>query len=41
MGKVADCFTLIVFLIKCDCWCSVAIPHGAVGRSAVCDYGTS
>ena len=24
---------LIVFLMSCDCWCSVALPHGAVGWS--------
>ena len=35
------CFTLIVFLMSCDCKCSVALPHGAVGWSAVCDCGTS
>ena len=25
----------------CDCWCSVALPHGVVGWSAVCDCGIS
>ena len=29
------CFALIVFLMSCDCKCSVAIPHDAVGLSAV------
>ena len=24
-----------VFLMSCDCYCSVALPHGAVSRSAV------
>ena len=24
-----------------DCWFSVALPHGAVGWSAVCDCGIS
>ena len=32
---------LIVFLVSCDCWCSVAIPHGAVDWSAVCECGIS
>ena len=31
----AGCFTLIVFLMSCDCKCSVALPRGAVGWSAV------
>ena len=30
------CFTLIVFLVFCDCYCSVPIPRGAVGWSSVC-----
>ena len=34
-------FTLIVFLITCDCYCSIAFPHGAVGWSAVHDCGIS
>ena len=34
------CFTSIVFLMSCDCLCPVALPHGAVGWSAVCDCGT-
>ena len=37
----ADCFALIVFLMSCDCWCSVALPHGVVGWSAVRDCGIS
>ena len=32
----AGCFALTVFLMSCDIQCSVALPHGAVGRSAVC-----
>ena len=32
---------LIVFLMPCDCWCSVGLPHGAVGWSTVCDCGIS
>ena len=37
-GKRIDgCFTLIVFLVFCDCYCSVALPRGAVGWSSVCD----
>ena len=26
-----DCFATFVFLVSCDCYCSVALPHGAVG----------
>ena len=26
----ACCFTLIVYLVLCDCWCSVALPCGSV-----------
>ena len=32
---------LIVFLMFCDCECSVALHHCAVGWSAVCDCGIS
>ena len=35
----AGCFTLFVFLVSCDCYCSVALPHGAVDWSAVSDCG--
>ena len=35
-GKRADCFTLIVFLMYFDCLCSLALPHGDMGWSAVC-----
>ena len=34
-----SCFTLIVFLIYCDCLCSVLLPHDAVGWYVVCDCG--
>ena len=30
-----SCFALIVFLMHCDCKRSVALPHDAVGYSAV------
>ena len=30
-----------VFQVSCDCYCSVALPLGAVGWSAVCDSGIS
>ena len=30
-----SCFALIVFLMSCDCKSSVALPHDAVGLSAV------
>ena len=35
--KRAGYFTLIVFLVSCDCWCSVALPHVGMGLSVVCD----
>ena len=28
----AGCFVFIVFRMSCYCKCSVALPHGAVGR---------
>ena len=40
-GERAASFTLIVFLITLDCYCSIVFPHGAVGLSAVHDCGTS
>ena len=35
----AGCFTLTVFLMSCDSQCHVALPCGAVGWPAVCDFG--
>ena len=37
----AGCFTFIVFLLSCECKCSVARPHSAVSWSVVCDCGIS
>ena len=37
-GK-AGCFAIIVLQMYCYCNCSVALPHGTVGWSAVCDCG--
>ena len=37
----AGCFTLFVFLVSYDCYCSVALPYVVVGWSAVCDCGIS
>ena len=37
----AGCFAFIVFWVSCYCKCPVALPHGAVGWSAVCDCGIS
>ena len=35
----AGCFILNVYLPSCDCECSVSLPHGVLGWSAVCDCG--
>ena len=35
----AGCFAIIVSQVSCYCKCSVALPHGAMGWSAVCDCG--
>ena len=32
---------VIIFLLSCNYKCSVPLPRGAVGRSAVCDCGIS
>ena len=37
----AGCFAFIVFWMYYHCKCPVALPHGAVGGSAVCDCGIS
>ena len=37
----AGCFAFIVFPMSCYCKCSVTLPHGSVGCSAVCDCGIS
>ena len=34
--KSAGCFDLTAFLMYCDSRCSVALPRGAEGWSAVC-----
>ena len=34
---IAGCFTIIVLQMYCYYKCSVALPHGDVGWSAVCD----
>ena len=34
-GDIAGLFTLIVLLVSCDCWCSVALSQGAMCWSAV------
>ena len=36
-----DCFALVLFRMSCYYKCSMALPHGAVGWSAVCDCGIS
>ena len=37
----AGCFAYVVLQMSCCCICSVALPYGAVGWSAVCDCGIS
>ena len=37
----AGCFAFIALQMSCYCNCSVALPHGVVGWSAVCDCGIS
>ena len=37
----AGCFAFIVFLLSCYCKYVVALPHSAMGWSAVCDCGIS
>ena len=39
--KRAGCFTLIVFLMSCDCKFSVAFPHGWVGLPFDCGISWS
>ena len=39
--ELAGCFALTVYLMYCDSQCSVTLPDGAVGWSAVCDSGTT
>ena len=34
----ASCFAFIVLQMYCYYKCSVTLPHGAMDRSAVCDY---
>ena len=38
-GEGAGCFAWFVFLVSRGGW--VALPRGATGLSAVCDYGIS
>ena len=35
------CFAFIVLRMSCYCKCSVTLPRGTVGWSAVCDCGIS
>ena len=37
----AGCFAFVVLRKSCYCICSVTLPYGAVGSSAVCDCGIS
>ena len=39
--ETAGCFAIIVLQKYCYYKCSVALPRGAVGWSAVCDCGIS
>ena len=40
MEEKAGCFAIIVLQMYCYCKCSIALPHGDVGWSAVCDDHT-
>ena len=40
-GENAGCFAIIILQMYCCYKCSEALPHGAVGWSAVCDCGIS
>ena len=40
-GERAGCFTLIVFLMSCDCWYSVVLLPNAVGWYAVSNCAIS
>ena len=37
----AGCFAIIVFLTSFVCMCPAVLSHGAVGWSALCDFGFS
>ena len=39
--EIFSCFALFVFMLSCECYWSVALPHGAMGWSAWCDCGIS
>ena len=41
LEEKAGCFAFIVLQMSCYCKCSVALPHGVMGWSAVCDCGIS
>ena len=41
LEEEGGCFAIIVSQMYCYCKCSVALPHGAVGWSAMCDCGIS
>ena len=38
-NEKAGCYAIIVLQMYCNYKCSVALPHGALGWSAVCDCG--
>ena len=40
-GRESWLLYFFVFLVSCNCFCSVALPHSAVGRSAVYACGIS
>ena len=41
LEKRAGCRTFIVFRMLCCCFCSLPLPHDAVGWSVVCDRDIS
>ena len=38
-GRAGRFTIIIAFLMSCDFFCTVALPHGAVGWSALCNCG--
>ena len=41
LTRKKELVAFVVFQMSCYCKCSMALPHGAMGLSAVCDCGIS